>query len=84
MPKRSYSVRAIWDDEAGVYYSQSDIVGLHIEAGTLDEFEEVLFEVGPGLVLANHVSGQDLLSTPLKDLIPAIVWERPEEARADV
>ena len=83
MPKRSYSVRAIWDDEAGVYYSQSDIVGLHIEAGTLDEFEEVLFEVGPGLVLANHVSGQDLLSTPLKDLIPAIVWERPETARVE-
>ena len=83
MTKRSYSVRAIWDDEAGVYYAQSDIVGLHIEAATLDEFEDVLFDVGPGLVLANHVSGQDLLSTPLKDLIPAIVWRRPEPAGPD-
>ena len=83
MTKRSYSVRAIWDDEAGVYYSESDIIGLHIETADLDEFEAGLFEVGPGLVLANHVSGQELLSTPLKDLIPAIVWQRPETARVE-
>ena len=83
MAKRSYSVRAIWDEEAGVYYADSDIVGLHIEASNLDEFEEIMMEVAPGLVIANHVTGAELLSTPLKDLIPAILWQRPVIASAD-
>lgn len=83
MAKRSYSVRAIWDDEAGVYYADSDIVGLHIESSSLDEFEAIMMEVAPGLVIANHVTGAELLSTPLKDLIPAILWQRPATAGAD-
>lgn len=82
MSKRSFAVRAIWDEAARVYYAESDIIGLHIEAPTLDEFEAVLMEVAPELVVANHVSAEDLRSTPLKDLIPAILWERPAEAAA--
>lgn len=83
MTKRSYSVRAIWDEEAGVYYADSDIIGLHIEATNLDEFEQVMMDVAPGLVIANHLSEEELLSTPLKDLIPAILWQRPAVAGAD-
>ena len=33
----SFTVTAIWDPEAGVYYSQLNIPGLHVEAATFDE-----------------------------------------------
>ena len=33
---------------------------------------------GVNLILANHVSPEDLASKPLRDLVPAIVWQRPE------
>ena len=59
--------------EAKVYYSVSDIIGLHIEAVSLDEFEDMT-EVAPGLVMADHVSRDELAP---EDLIPAILWQRP-------
>ena len=79
MAQRNFTVRAVWDEEAGVYYSDSDIVGLHIEAATLDEFEALMRELAPELIVANHISKPDLVSTPLQDLIPTILWERPAE-----
>ena len=82
MVKRAFSVRAIWDDEAGVFYADSDIVGLHIEATTIEAFEALLFELGPELIVANHISAPDLANTPLTDLIPAILWERPVQGQA--
>jgi hypothetical protein len=78
MTKRTFSVRAVWDPEARVYYSESDIFGLHIETKSLDEFEEVMMAEGVNLIIANHVSAEDLASVPLRDLVPAIVWQRPE------
>ena len=78
MSQRTFSVKAIWDAEARVYYSESDIFGLHIETKTLDDFEEVMMAEGVNLILANHVSSEDLANTPLRDLVPAIVWQRPE------
>ncbi len=30
--KRTFTVKAIWDNEAQVFYAQSDIEGLYIEA----------------------------------------------------
>jgi Domain of unknown function (DUF1902) len=78
MSKRTFSVRAVWDPEAKVYYSESDIFGLHIETKSLDEFEEVMMAEGVNLILANHISPEDLAATPLRDLVPAIVWQRPE------
>jgi hypothetical protein len=78
MSQRTFSVKAIWDPEARVYYSESDIFGLHIECKTLGEFEEVLMAEGINLILANHVSPEDLVSKPLRELVPAIVWQRPE------
>jgi hypothetical protein len=77
--QRSFHVEAIWDPEAGVYYAKSDIIGLHIESTTLDEFEELLLALAPDLVVANHMKPQDLANTPLRDLVPAIVWQRPLE-----
>lgn len=55
MMQRLFNVSARWDDEAQVYYSESDIVGLHIEAPDLDTFEEVLMDVAPALIMANHL-----------------------------
>jgi hypothetical protein len=78
MSQRTFSVKAIWDPEARVYYSESDIFGLHIETKTLDDFEEVLMAEGVNLILANHFSPEDLANTPLRDLVPAIIWQRPE------
>ncbi len=54
MTKRVFSVSAVWDDEAKVHYSQSDIDGLHIEAATLEEFEDLLMELGPEMIRSNH------------------------------
>lgn len=78
MNKRTFFVRACWDDEAKVFYAESDIEGLHIEAATLDEFEDVMMDVAVDLVVANHVSAEDLAERPLKELVPAILWQRPE------
>ena len=77
MAKRMFSVTAHWDDEAKVFYSDSDIIGLHIEAKTIDDFESVMMEVAPGLVIANHVSKAELESSAPEDIIPAILWQRP-------
>ena len=77
MAKRMYSVTAHWDDEANVFYSVSDIIGLHIEASTIDEFEAIMMDLAPGLVIANHVSKDELASLAPEDIIPAILWQRP-------
>lgn len=78
MTRKAFTIRAKWDPEAGVYVAQSDIVGLHVEATTLDEFEDIIFDVASELVVANHLSTLDLSGRSLKDILPAIVWERPE------
>lgn len=52
--KRTFTVEAIWDNEAQVFYAQSDIEGLHIEATSLDEFEEILLDTAPELIMVNH------------------------------
>jgi Domain of unknown function (DUF1902) len=75
--KRSFTVEAIWDDEAGVYFAKTDIIGLAIEAVTLDEFEEVLNEFAGELIIANHMTSEELASFPIKDLMPLIIWQRP-------
>ena len=76
--KRTFSVKAVWDEEAHVFYAQSDIEGLHIEATSLDEFEEIIIEEAPELIMANHRSLSEIAEHPLKDLIPAILWQKSE------
>ena len=80
--KKSFYVRALWDDEVQRWYSESDIHGLAIETDTLDEFEEVMKDVAAELIFANHFSKEDIASIPLKDLMPAIFWERPRDKAA--
>lgn len=80
--KRTFFIRAIWDAEAGVFYSETDIEGLHIEAPNVDAFEEVIFDTAVDLIVANHISIAEMAETPMKDLIPAILWERPANVPA--
>jgi Domain of unknown function (DUF1902) len=75
--KRSFSVEAVWDSEAGVYYAKTDIIGLAIETTTLDAFEQVLNEFAVELIIANHITAEELASSPLKELVPLIIWQRP-------
>ena len=69
----NFFVKAVWDEEAKVFYSDSDIVGLHIEADTLEEFHKVLVDIAPELILANHVTNDDLLTKSLRELVP-VIW----------
>ena len=75
--KRRYVVTALWDAEARVYYSESDIDGLHIETETLEEFESLIVELAPDLIIENHLSAEEMGTTPLRELIPSIVLREP-------
>lgn len=76
--KRSYFVKVRWDEDAQVFWSDSDIKGLHIEAATLEELEELVGELAPDLIVENHLQRDELATTPLKDLIPSVVLRTPE------
>jgi hypothetical protein len=77
MTKRYFEVRAVWDDEAKVFFTQSDVIGLNLEAPTLEEFERVVQAEAAGLIVANHLTADDLATRPLRDLIPTLVWRDP-------
>lgn len=36
-----------------------------------------MMDVAPGLVVANHLTKEEHMSTAPEDLIPAILWKRP-------
>lgn len=82
MTNRLFHVTALWDDEAKVYYCESDIIGLHVEAATIEEFEEVMLDVAPGLIADNHMSAEERASRSTEDLIPTILWQRPASKAA--
>jgi len=73
MAQRRFTVRAIWDAEASVWIADSDIIGLHVEAPTLSEFQDLVGEFAADLIVANHFSADDLENSELRDLIPAVV-----------
>ena len=50
-----FFVKAVWDDENRVFVSESNIKGLHIEAETIDEFEEVMNDIAGDLLASNHL-----------------------------
>ena len=79
MSNRTFYINAIWDEDACVFVSESDIIGLHIEAESLEEFEQLIDEHALDLVLANHVSKADLTQKGLRDLIPMIRWQPPSK-----
>lgn len=51
-----YTVTAVWDAEAEVYGSRSDIVGLNVEAATLAEFVDLVEALAPGLMRDNGMA----------------------------
>ncbi len=77
MSRQTFHVKAIWDAEAAVFYSESDIIGLHIEAADLDTLEQILLTEAADLVVANHSSNADVGRTPIEHLIPTILWQQP-------
>ena len=57
---KSYYVEAVWDAEAEVYVSKTNIPGLVVEAATQTEFFEIAHELAPELLRANlPPSGRD-------------------------
>lgn len=80
--KRTFFVKALWDEEVKVWYCESDILGLHIEAKTLDGFEEVMNDVALELIMDNHLRQEDIFSLPIKAWVPTIIWQRPPEEKA--
>ena len=82
MAKRIFRVKILWDAEAQVYYSESNIEGLYIEGATLEEFEAVLLDVAPDLIATNYFSASTNPAQPtrtmeefVRDLIPTIVLD---------
>jgi hypothetical protein len=75
--KKVFYVRPVWDDEAKTYYTDSDILGLAIETPSLDEFEELVAELGPMMIMANHRTAEDAAEIPTIDLVPTIVFQKP-------
>lgn len=50
---RSFFVKAVWDAEAGVWFSESDIPGLVLQTATLEEFEDLIRHFAPDLLASN-------------------------------
>ncbi len=48
-----FYVKAIWDPEAEVWCSESNIVGLVLETATLGEFEALMRNLAPELLAEN-------------------------------
>ena len=62
MGRRTFTVKAEWDDEAAVWYvADSDVPGLSGEGATLDALLEKLRDRIPELVALNrHLIGADI------------------------
>ena len=78
MIRRTFNVAALWDEKVAIFYCESDIDGLHIEAATIEEFEAVMLELGPEMILANHILKPENANLSLADLIPTIVLQKPQ------
>jgi hypothetical protein len=48
-----FTVTALWDEEAHVFYSESDVPGLSVEASTFDEFVELVQALAPEMIVDN-------------------------------
>lgn len=72
-----FYVKALWDDEAKVFYSESDIVGLHIEAATIEDFVVVMEDLAPQMVLENHMTKQDIAKKSILEMISSIIFQPP-------
>jgi len=69
--KSSYYVKALWDPEASVWVSETDVPGLVIEANTLSEFESLMVELTPEMLATNeehHKKNVPLVFTAHREL----------------
>jgi Domain of unknown function (DUF1902) len=79
--KRTFFVKALWDDEAKVWYSETDIDGLFINAKDLNEFEDVINEFAGDLILENHWRLGQVPEEMIRTTVPIILWQRPSVSR---
>ena len=77
--KRTFYVKALWDSEARVWYSETDVEGLFIETATLEEFEEIMPELARDMIFANHTSAPELESKSPEDLFATVTWIPPTQ-----
>lgn len=71
--EEEFWVRAVPDRE--VIRSESNIIGLHIEADTMDQFHEAVLEIAPELIVANHLGGEAVAVGHEEFLVPPTpVW----------
>jgi hypothetical protein len=49
----TFYIKAKWDEEAKVYYSETNVPGLSIEADTLKSFLEMVEDLAPQMLEAN-------------------------------
>lgn len=82
MSRKTFYVKACWDDDEKIFFSESDIIGLHIEAETLEDFEKVMHSAAVDLIIQNHIKPEQLAKIPLRDLIPSILWQPPQPEMA--
>ena len=76
----AFEVTAIWDGEANVWVSETNIQGLVIEADTLEEFESLVFALAPEMIRDNHLGPAGLADKPASEVMPTVIWRRPAEA----
>ena len=50
---KAYKVEAIWDPDAAVFTSRSDIPGLVVEAETFEEFVSLVEDLAPQVMASN-------------------------------
>ncbi|MEO9685693.1 MAG: DUF1902 domain-containing protein [Tateyamaria sp.] len=77
-----FYIKALWDEESGVFYSESDIMGLHIEAETVEEFQAIMKDLAPAMIMENHVSKKDFSKKSILDMIPSIFFTPPSLGNA--
>ncbi|MEO7027361.1 MAG: DUF1902 domain-containing protein [Caulobacteraceae bacterium] len=69
----AYYLWAIWDEEAAVWISESDIPGLVIETETLGEFEALVGHLAPEMLAINENIPPRLGAGPVhRDQAPGI------------
>lgn len=70
-----FRVIARWDAEASVFYSESDVPGLVVEAETFDEFVDLVNSLAPELLAENcpDIPGPHRISVETRrDLVLAV------------
>ena len=78
----NFYVNVLWDDEAKVFVSESNIRGLHVVADTIEEFQEVVEDVAFDLILSNHIDTEKLDASTIRESMPGIVFRIPEQGPA--